>query len=296
MKWQGRRQSGNVTDIRGRGGGMPGGGMAAGGLGCGGIVLLLILSLLMGVNPLDLIGGGGGVSIPYEQNQTQNIEVSQGVEKDDELKAFSSTVFADLEDVWGDLFKQENLSYNYPQLILYEGVVNTACGKGSSNVGPFYCGGDHGVYIDPNFYYELQRKYGAPGDFAYAYVIAHEVGHHVQNELGILSQVQDMQGKVSQTKYNEYSVRLELQADYFAGVFANHIKGKGYLESGDIEEAQGAAAAVGDDVLQERMTGRVMPDNFTHGTAEQRQRWFMKGYEAGTIRGGDTFNIPYNEL
>lgn len=297
MKWQGRRQSGNVTDMRGRGGGLGGGGMAAGGLGCGGIALMLIIALLTGVNPLDMMGGGGGGAvIPYEENSTERIEMTEEAGQDDELKAFSSTVFADLEDVWGKIFSDNNMQYNYPQLVLYQGVVNTACGQGSSNVGPFYCGGDHGVYIDPNFYNQLHQQYGAPGDFAYAYVIAHEVGHHVQNELGILEQVQGFKGRVSEKRYNEYSVRLELQSDYFAGVFARHIEGKGYLEPGDIQEAQGAASAVGDDVLQERMTGRVMPDNFTHGTAEQRQRWFMKGFESGTLKGGDTFNIPYDEL
>ncbi len=287
MKWQGRRQSSRVADRRGAGGG---GGLAVGGLGIGGVLFLLLVSFLTGQNPMDVIGGSG----TYVEQPAQ-MEV-QGEGASDELKDFTSTVFADLEDVWGQLFQENGIDYEFPQLVLYEGAGRTACGTGSSAMGPFYCGGDQTVYLSPSFYNDLGRKYGAPGDFAFAYVLAHEVGHHVQNQLGILSQVQSIQQQGSQKQSNEFSVRLELQADYFAGVFAHHIEGKGYLEPGDIKEAMAAAEAVGDDTLQERATGQVIQDNFTHGSAEQRQRWFNKGFESGTIQGGDTYNMPYGDL
>lgn len=285
MKWQGRRQSSNVEDRRGQrpvGGGFGGGGMKLGG---GSLLILLLVFLLSGGNlgsVLDMMGG-------TETQQTQNVDY-QASEQEEELKAFSSTVFADLEDVWTDMFKNTNVDYTFPKLVIYSGSVNSGCGAASSQVGPFYCSADKSVYIDLSFYNQLRSQFKAPGDFAFAYVLAHEVGHHVQNELGILQQVHEYRQKLSQKQYNELSVRMELQADYYAGVFAKHIKGKGYLEEGDIEEAIRAAGAVGDDTIQESMAGRANPDTFTHGTSEQRMRWFMKGYEKGTLQDGDTFN------
>lgn len=289
MKWQGRRQSSNVEDRRGQrpvGGGFGGGGMKLGG---GSLLILLLVFLLSGGDlnsVLDMMGGS-------QTQQTQNVEY-QATEQEEELKAFSSTVFADLEDVWTEMFKGTNVDYTLPKLVIYSGSVNSGCGAASSQVGPFYCSADKSVYIDLSFYNQLKSKFKAPGDFAFAYVLAHEVGHHVQNELGVLQQVHEYRQKLSQKQYNELSVRMELQADYYAGVFAKHIKGKGYLEEGDIEEAIRAAGAVGDDTIQESMAGRANPDTFTHGTSEQRMRWFMKGYEKGTVQDGDTFNA--NEL
>lgn len=286
MKWEGRRQSSNVEDRRGQrpagGGGFGGGGMKLGG---GSLILLLLVFLLSGGNlgsVLDMMGG-------EQTQQVQNIEYT-ATEQEEELKAFSATVFADLEDVWTDIFKKNNRDYTLPKLVIYSGAVSSGCGNASSDVGPFYCSADQSIYVDLSFYNQLKSQFKAPGDFAFAYVLAHEVGHHVQNELGILQQVHDYRSKVSQRQYNELSVRMELQADYFAGVFAKYIQGEGYLEEGDIEEAIRAAGAVGDDSIQESMTGRVNPDTFTHGTSEQRMRWFMKGYQHGTIQDGDTFN------
>lgn len=284
MKWQGRRQSSNVEDRRGQrpAGGFGGGGMKLGG---GSLVILLLVFLLSGgdlSSVLDMMGGS-------QTQQTQNVDY-QATEQEEELKAFSSTVFADLEDVWTEMFKNTNVNYTLPKLVIYSGSVNSGCGAASSQVGPFYCSADKSVYIDLSFYNQLKSQFKAPGDFAFAYVLAHEVGHHVQNELGILQQIHEARQRLSQKQYNELSVRMELQADYYAGVFAKHIQGKGYLEEGDIEEAIRAAGAVGDDTIQESMSGRVNPDTFTHGTSDQRMRWFMKGYKSGTVQDGDTFN------
>ncbi|MDO5717876.1 MAG: neutral zinc metallopeptidase [Tissierellia bacterium] len=285
MKWKGRRQSSNVEDRRGmrpsgprmkRGMGLGGGGMKLGG---GTLLILLLLLLLNGGDLGSLLDGGTPV-----QNTNVNYEHQE------ELKAFTSTVMADLEDFWSETFEREGRKYHYPTLVLYSGAVDTACGSATSDVGPFYCSGDKKVYIDLSFYEKLKRDFDAPGDFAFAYVLAHEVGHHVQNELGILEQVHSLRQKLSKKEYNEFSVRLELQADYFAGVFARYVQGQGYLEEGDIEEAMNAASAVGDDTIQKKIIGKINPDSFTHGTSEQRMKWFMKGFKNGTIEGGDTFN------
>ncbi len=281
MKWQGRRQSSNVEDRRGRsgpsgGGGGGGKGMIGGGLG----LVIIIIIMLLGGNPGDLINnmGGGQPSAPY-------VETAQ----DKELAEFVSVILADTEDVWTEVLGQEGIKYVNPKLVLFNGSVESACGVAGSSTGPFYCSLDQSVYIDLSFFQELQDKFKAPGDFAIAYVLAHEIGHHVQNLLGVIDQVHELQGQISQEEYNQYSVRLELQADYLAGVWANHVKGKGYLEEGDLEEALAAASAVGDDRIQKQAQGYVVPDSFTHGTSEQRERWFYKGFKTGNLSQWNTF-------
>jgi uncharacterized protein len=273
MRWEGRRQSTNVEDRRH----MSPRGMAMGG-GIGSIILVVI-ALLMGVNPMALMQQGG----------PQGPAVVDP--RDDERKEFVSVVLADTEEVWHKLFKQMGKNYEEPKLVLFRGRVESACGMADSAVGPFYCPRDHKVYIDLQFFEELQRKFGAPGDFAQAYVIAHEVGHHVQNLLGTSDWVQNQRSRLSTTEYNQLSVRLELQADFFAGVWAHHAQRmRNILEEGDIEEAMRAAEAIGDDRLQRRSQGYVVPDSFTHGSSEQRARWFRRGLQTGDMRAGDTFN------
>ena len=209
--------------------------------------------------------------------------------EEEELADFVSVVLADTEEIWADVFEKNNLDYENPKLVLFTDRVNSACGLTSAAVGPFYCPGDKKVYIDLSFYNELQNKFGAKGDFAMAYVIAHEVGHHVQKLLGISDQVAEARSQLSETEFNKLSVKLELQADYLAGVWAHHVKEKGYLDEGDIDEALNAANAIGDDTLQKKSRGYVVPDSFTHGTSKQRRDWFYKGYKLGTLEGGDTF-------
>ncbi|HOS99676.1 MAG TPA: neutral zinc metallopeptidase, partial [Acidobacteriota bacterium] len=211
--------------------------------------------------------------------------------EEDKLAEFVSVVLASTEDVWVDQFQREGMAYQVPKLVLFTGQVQSACGMAGSATGPFYCPADQKVYIDLQFYQDLQNRFGAPGDFAQAYVIAHEIGHHVQNQLGILEKVHEAQQRVSKEQANQLSVRLELQADFLAGVWAHHTqKMRGMLESGDLEEAINAAAAIGDDRLQQAGQGYVVPDSFTHGTSEQRARWFRLGYETGDMNRGDTFN------
>jgi hypothetical protein len=232
---------------------------------------------------LGLLGGGG---LPAPQ-----VEDSQpGAKPQDEGGRFVSTVLADTEDVWGAYFAQRNQQYAAPTLVLFRGSTTTACGQGEAAMGPFYCPGDRKVYIDLSFYQTLRDRLGAPGDFAQAYVIAHEVGHHLQNLLGISERMERARGKVSEREYNALSVRLELQADCLSGVWANHSqRGKGWLEAGDIEEALNAASKIGDDALQQQSQGRVVPDSFTHGSSAQRMRWFKRGLEAGDLGDCDTF-------
>lgn len=278
MKWQGRKRSTNVEDRRGKGGGK-----AIAGVGGGlGLIIVLIVTLLGG-NPEDLIGNLGvneqSSSIPYEET-----------EQEKELAEFVSVVLADTETVWTKIFQENGLQYTEPTLVLYTSSVNSACGAAGASVGPFYCPGDQKLYIDLSFYQELQEKFHAPGDFAMAYVIAHEVGHHVQTLLGTTEEVMPLRQKLSEEEFNKYLVRFELQADYFAGVWAKHAQGMDLLEAGDLDEALTAASAVGDDTLQKQAMGYVVPESFTHGTSEQRKSWFYKGYENGTIEGGDTFN------
>ncbi len=286
MKWKGRTQSSNVEDRRGKGGmGIGRKGAFGGGFG----IVILIVYMLLGGNPGDII------------NQTQLINPGQDsyyqeTAEDKELAEFVSVVLADTEYVWNDIFSKSGRDYEEPQLVLYSGMVQSACGTAGSSTGPFYCPGDNSVYIDLSFYEDLQTTFKAPGDFAMAYVIAHEVGHHVQNQLGVMDQVQQLRSRLSQTEYNELSVRLELQADYLAGVWAYYVEDMDLLEKGDIEEALNAASAVGDDRIQKQSQGYVVPDSFTHGTSAQRVKWFTKGYEEGDLDQWDTFSVDADNL
>jgi len=279
MKWKGRVGSSNVEDRRGKGSGK-----AIAGVGGGlGLIIVIIITLLGG-NTEDLMGNLGSSdqsnsAVPYEES-----------EQEKELADFVSVVLADTEKVWAEIFQENGMDYVEPTLVLYTDSVNSACGAAGASVGPFYCPGDQKLYIDLSFYQELQTKFNAPGDFAMAYVIAHEVGHHVQTLLGTTEEVMPLRQKLSEEEFNKYLVRFELQADYFSGVWAKHAQGMGYLEEGDLDEALTAASAVGDDTLQKQAMGYVVPESFTHGTSEQRKSWFYKGYENGTIQGGDTFN------
>jgi uncharacterized protein len=281
MQWRGRRQSGNVEDQRGNSGRGMGGLPIKGGLGL--VVIIVIIGLITGKNPLSLLQ-----QIPLDNGQ----EVSQSTPyqttpEEEELSQFVKVVLADTEDVWNQLLD----GYREPTLVLFSGMVQSGCGSADASTGPFYCSADEKLYIDLSFYEDLKSQLGAPGDFAQAYVIAHEVGHHVQHLLGITEKVHAMRGQISEEEYNKLSVRLELQADFFAGVWAHHANNMNdILEEGDIEEAMNAASAIGDDRLQKQARGYVVPDSFTHGTSDQRQRWFSKGFKTGDINQGDTFN------
>jgi len=278
MLWQGRRESENVEDVRGSGGGRR---LAVGG-GIG-TVILVVLYLLLGGDPQALFN-------------SQQAQLPQSAQFDnqaprDEASKFVAVVLADTEDAWNEIFRQMGREYEEPKLVLFTDLIQSGCGFASGATGPFYCPQDRRVYIDLGFYRLLQERLGAGGDFAQAYVIAHEVGHHVQNLLGITDRVQAARGRVSESEYNRLSIRLELQADFLAGVWARYTdRVKHVVEAGDIEEAIRAASAVGDDRLQYRSRGYVVPDSFTHGTSEQRVRWFRRGYETGDVRQGDTFN------
>ena len=281
MKWEGNRESDNVEDRRSGGGGL--GGRS---IGIGSIAIALVVSYFLGINPmtvLNLLTGGS----PAPQTE----QVAKKPPADDRMAKFVATVLGDTEDVWKDVFTQGGATYQEPKLVLYRGATATSCGQGQSAMGPFYCPEDQKVYIDLGFYETLKTRMGAPGDFAQAYVIAHEVGHHVQNLLGITTKMDQMRGRVSQAEYNALSVRLELQADCFAGVWANHAQAaRQLLEQGDVEEAMNAAAKIGDDALQ-RSSGRsVVPESFTHGTSAQRQRWFDNGLKNGSVKRCDTFS------
>ncbi|MEJ7827575.1 MAG: neutral zinc metallopeptidase [Segetibacter sp.] len=276
MLWRGREGSGNVEDRRG----MSGGGMVAGG-GIG-AVIIGILYFLLGGDPSQMpqLSPGQGQSSEYSAQQKAG---------DDSLAEFVSVVLKDTEDVWGELLS----GYQKPRLVIFRDGVQTACGGANAAVGPFYCPGDQKVYIDLSFFRDLRNRFRAPGDFAMAYVIAHEVGHHVQNLLGTSDKVRSLQQRSGEREGNRMSVKLELQADFYAGVWANHAQRmKRFLEPGDIEEALNAANAIGDDRLQEQSQGRVVPDAFTHGTSAQRMYWFKKGFQSGDIRQGNTFEDP----
>ena len=279
MLWKGQRQSENVEDRRG----MSGGGLAIGG-GLGGIVLLVI-ALLLGADPRQLLEQSRGEAPASGTQSSRPINPQE-----EELKQFSVTVLASTEDVWTDIFRQQGERYTKPTLVLFTDQVRSACGAAGAAVGPFYCPGDEKLYLDLTFFRELQTRFRAPGDFAEAYVIAHEVGHHVQKLMGTMDKVDAARSRISEEQANQLSVRLELQADFLAGVWAYYAQKKGILEPGDIEEALGAASAVGDDRLQRQTQGYVVPDSFTHGTSEQRVRWFRKGLETGDVRQGDTFS------
>ena len=284
MQWRGRRQSGNVEDQRGSGGGGGFGGLPIKG-GIGLVIVVVVIGLITGQNPLSLLqqvpldnGPSVSQSSPY-----------QATPEEEELSQFVRVVLADTEDVWNQLMND----YREPTLVLFSGSVQSGCGSADASTGPFYCSADEKLYIDLSFYEELKSRFDAPGDFAQAYVIAHEVGHHVQHLLGITDKVHAMRGQLSEEEYNKLSVKLELQADFLAGVWAHHANNmNNMIEDGDYEEAMNAASAIGDDRLQKQARGYVVPDSFTHGTSAQRQRWFKKGFDTGDMNQGDTFNTP----
>jgi hypothetical protein len=291
MRWEGNDQSDNVEDRRGEGGG-GGGGFGLGGrsVGIGTVAVAVIAGWIFGINPLTLLGlMSGGSPTPQVQQQGP----APKPPSNDREAAFVSTVLRNTEVVWTDVFKQNGGSYTPPRLVLFRGATPTACGTGQSAMGPFYCPGDKKVYIDLGFYETLKNQLGAPGEFAQAYVIAHEVGHHVQDELGITAKVDQARGRMSQTQGNAMSVRVELQADCFAGVWAHHSQeSKKWLDPGDIEAAMNAAQKIGDDALQRSAGRAVVPESFTHGSSAQRQRWFGNGYKSGNIQDCDTFSKP----
>ena len=280
MLYKGRRQSSNVEDMRGAGLGRK--------IGVrGGIVtvIIAIVVILLGGDPREILG-----LMETQQASTEQVSDYQPTAQEQELTEFVSVVLADTEDVWHKLFEGSGLTYREPKLVLFNSAVESACGFAQSATGPFYCPGDEKVYIDLNFLEQLQQRLGAQGDFAVAYIVAHEVGHHVQKLLGTLDKVHSLRGNVSEKQYNEQTVRLELQADFYAGIWAHHAqKMKNILEAGDIEEAINAAQAVGDDRIQMQSQGYVVPDSFTHGTSEQRMTWFKRGFTTGNVNNGDTF-------
>jgi predicted metalloprotease len=288
MLWRGGRRSDNVEDRRG-GGGFIGGSFGGGRMGGGGIriggfglVAILLIGWFFGVDPSALLSqiDGGSVGSGYEEPASVG-----GPPQDDEAAQFVSAVLADTEDTWGEVFRQSGRTYQAPHLVLFSGRTNSACGIAGAAVGPFYCPGDSKVYIDLSFYDELKRRFNAPGDFAQAYVIAHEVGHHVQHLLGITDRLSG-----NESGANSDSVKIELQADCFAGVWAYHANQRKIVEPGDVEEALNAASAIGDDKLQEESQGTVVPDSFTHGTSAQRVRWFKRGMENGDVNACDTLS------
>lgn len=320
MRWRGERESQNVEDRRSEGGGFgfPGGGGLrfpsggsgrGGGIGIVGILIILGLMLFFGVDPSVIMQGGGpggdgtnfpDIRLPQSRPDATNFPVPgqagppvqhpQSTSEDD-LKRFVSVVLADTEDVWKDIFSRYGERYNDPKLVLFTGAVRSACGTGMSAMGPFYCPNDEKVYIDLSFYEELKNRFRVQGDFAQAYVLAHEVGHHVQKLLGIMDQVEAARQQMSEANANALQVRVELQADCFAGIFANHAQeSKNIIEPGDIDEALAAASAIGDDRIQKQTQGYVVPDAFTHGSSAQRTRWFRRGYDSGKIETCDTFN------
>lgn len=278
MRWKGRRGSSNVDDRRG----ISGGGIAAGG-GIIGVIVYLLYTFL---------GGSSDTAPPppnFPGSATTTEMTAEEKAADDERAEFVKVVLAETEDVWNKLYAEQGSDYPEPTLVLFRDGIESACGMASAAMGPFYCPTDQKVYIDLSFYEDLQTKLNAPGDFAMAYVVAHEVGHHIQNLNGTAGKVSQLRRQVSEAEYNRYSVMLELQADFFAGVWAHYTQKKNILESGDIEEAMNAANAIGDDRLQKRSQGYVVPDAFTHGTSAQRMYWFKKGYETGDPGQGDTF-------
>ncbi len=290
MRWKTGRRSSNVEDRRGsRGGrGFPEGGrrMRIGRRGAGGgigTIVIILAALYFGVDPSILLQGGGGLGV-------EPVPERQPTAEENRLAYFVSVVLADTEDTWSELFRRRGADYQEPRLVLFAGSVRSACGFAQSAMGPFYCPGDNKVYIDLSFYDDMRRRFGAPGDFAQAYVIAHEVGHHVQNLLGISTEVQRARQRLSEAEGNALSVRLELQADCLAWLWASHAdRARDILEDGDVEEALNAAAAIGDDRLQKQSTGRVTPESFTHGTSEQRMRWFRRGMQGAGVADCDTF-------
>jgi len=274
----------------GRGGGfripIGGGGRGGGGLSIGGIVVVLIICWVTGINPLTLLSGGD----TGMDTGTSTTQQAPRTPAEDEMTGFVRTVLADTEDTWNEIFQSNGARYEEPTLVLFGGQVRSACGFASSASGPFYCPGDRKVYLDTEFFKELSQRLGAGGDFAEAYVVAHEVGHHVQNLLGVLPKFNQARQNMSETEANRMSVRVELQADCFAGVWGKRTQQKGFLESGDLEEALNAAQQIGDDTLQKRSQGYVVPESFNHGTSQQRMRWFKQGFDTGDMKACDTFS------
>jgi uncharacterized protein len=284
MKWEEGRRSENVEDRRGMGGGggIPIGKLAGGGIG---VVVIAVIALLMGVDPSELLGSSDPADVGVQAQEQRPRSAAENRAAD-----FVSAVLATTEDVWNAQMPRLGRNYAEPRLQLFTDFAESACGNQGAAVGPFYCPGDSKVYLDLSFFGQLESELGAPGDFAQAYVIAHEIGHHVQNLAGISRQVHEQQTHLDGAAANDLSVRLELQADFFAGVWAHHARALGKLDAGDDEEALRAASKIGDDVLQKRARGYATPDSFTHGTAEQRARWFKKGFDTGDPTQGDTFN------
>ena len=304
MDWKGRRQSDNIEDRRGRSsrggnpfgrGGirLPSGGMrGSGGFSFKTILIIGVIYLalkFMGIDPLQMLGGDPG-SVLTGQPSGQGSQISET--RKDEMTQFVATVLAETEDVWNGVMKSQGFDYPEPKLVLFSGAVASACGNASSASGPFYCPGDQKVYIDLTFFDELAQRFKASGDFAQAYVLAHEVGHHVQNLIGVLPEFNRMRQSMSQTEQNQMSIRVELQADCFAGIWGHYTAQKGILERGDLEEALNAAKQIGDDTLQRRTQGYVVPESFNHGTSAQRKEWFARGFESGRLEACDTFNNP----
>ncbi|MGJ8571364.1 MAG: KPN_02809 family neutral zinc metallopeptidase [Hoeflea sp.] len=304
MEWKGRRQSSNIEDRRGssprranpfgRGGGfrLPSGGMRRSGLSFKAILIIGVIYLvlkLIGIDPLQILAGGDPGASVGGQSQTQR-QLSPA--RQDEMTQFVATVLAETEDVWNGIMKSQGQDYPEPKLVLFSGAVDSACGSASSASGPFYCPGDQKLYIDLSFFDELSQRFKASGDFAQAYVLAHEVGHHVQNLIGVLPEFNRRRPSMSQSEENQMSIRVELQADCFAGIWGYYTAQKGLLESGDLEEALNAAQQIGDDTLQRRTQGYVVPESFNHGTSAQRKQWFARGFESGRLEACDTFNNP----
>ena len=301
MRWAGRRESDNIEDRRGEGGGFggglggprlsfPGGGRAGGGLGIGAVAVILIVGWFLGINPMEMLASlDGGGSFVDSGGQAPQQARRTGTPSDDPAR-FVAFVLADTEDTWGKIFTDAGRRYERPILVLFTGQTASACGSASTASGPFYCPGDRKVYIDLAFYRELQQRFHAPGDFAQAYVIAHEIGHHVQNLLGTLPKVDAQRERAGQVEANRLTVRLELQADCLAGVWGHSAQERDILDPGDVDEALNAASQIGDDTLQKQIQGRVVPDSFTHGTSDQRSRWFKRGFTQGNVSACDTFS------
>ncbi|WP_137933428.1 KPN_02809 family neutral zinc metallopeptidase [Mesorhizobium comanense] len=311
MLWRGRRQSDNIEDDRsdsGSGGGLGGspgqfripiGGSSGGGMSLSGLIIFAVVALIawgvFGINPLQLLNGDGGSLLPGGGGQISDNSGGQNsgtTPANDEMKQFVATVLAETEDTWTGIFKSQGLTYEDPKLVLFSGQVRSACGFASAAAGPFYCPGDHKVYLDMTFFQQLDQQFSASGEFARAYVIAHEVGHHVQNLTGIMGKFNQMRQGMSEADANQLSVRIELQADCFAGVWAHYTAQKGILEQGDIESALNAAKQIGDDTLQKKMQGYVVPESFNHGTSQQRQTWLARGYKSGKLSDCNTMSGP----
>jgi len=286
MRLDGRRESRNVRDVRGKGG-------RNAGIGLGGLVIVGIITWLLGGNPLDVVRQAGGLEAITGSQQTEYVPTAE----EEALAKFSKQILAGTEDVWTAEFRRMGLEYEPPTLVLFTGNVQSACGGATSSTGPFYCSADRSVYIDLSFFSSMKQQFGSAGDFAYAYVIAHEVGHHVQNLLGTLRQAHTAMNQVSQAEANKISVRLELQADFYAGLWAHHDNEMfDSLEEGDLEEGLEIASRIGDDYLQKQARGYAVPETFNHGTSAQRSRWLKKGFTTGDIKKGDTFSPRYSSL